>query len=113
MTGPDRADTRQMHAASVAIEQACGRLQNNTSDIVELLGELAVSLNEPGTSQALRRLGESLQESDRAIHRRMLEVGRFLGDSATEIESVLAESEADRDSTARKVSGRYGSALNG
>lgn len=114
MAGPERADTRQMQAASEAIETACQRLQDDTGQIVELLGRLAGTLNEASTSQALRRLGEQLQESDTAIHQRMLDVGRYLGESATVIEAVLNESQADRDETARQVSGgRYGSALNG
>jgi hypothetical protein len=114
MTGPERADTKQMQAASDAIEAACQGLQDNTGQIVELLGRLAGTLNEASTSQALRRLGEQLQESDTAIHQRMLDVGRYLGESATVIEAVLNESQADRDETTRKISGdRYGSALNG
>jgi hypothetical protein len=113
MTGPDRADTRQMKTVSETIETACGRLQANTAQIVESLGELSVCLNEAATTAALRRLGEQLQESDTPIHQRMLEVGRYLGESATVIETVLGESQSDRDATARQISeGRYGSALN-
>jgi hypothetical protein len=39
-------------------------------------------------AQALRRLGERLQASDQVIHRRMREVGRCLGEAATEIEEA-------------------------
>ena len=114
MTGPERADTGQMRTASEVIDAACRQLQDNTGEIVELLGRLASTMNEAGTSQALRRLGEQLQESDTAIHRRMLEIGQYLGESATVIEAVLSESQADRDATTRAVAeGRYGSALNG
>ena len=114
MTGPERADTKQMQAVSDAIEAACQSLQEGTGQIVGLLGRLAGTVNESGTSQALRRLGEQLQESDTAIHQRMLDVGRYLGESASVIEAVLNESQADRDETTRKISGgKYGSALNG
>src|SRR5687768_14597782 len=114
MTGPDRADTGQMRSASETIDEACRQLQDSTGEIVQLLGRLATTMNEASTSQALRRLGEQLQEADTAIHQRMLEVGQYLGESATVIESVLHEAEADRNTTAKQISGgRYGSALNG
>jgi hypothetical protein len=114
MTGVQRADTGQMRSASEAIDEACRQLQDNTGEIVELLGRLAVTMNEAGSSAALRRLGEQLREADTAIHQRLLEVGQYLGESATVIEAVLVEAEADRDAAAKQISGgKYGSALNG
>lgn len=115
MAGPDRADTGQMRAASEAIESACLKLQDNTGQIVGLLRQLSNTINEEGTSQALRRLGESLTEADTAIHQRMRDVGGYLGESATVIEAVLNESQADLDETTRRISsgGKYGAELNG
>ena len=115
MTGPDSADTGQMHAAAEAIGSAYQALQGNTQQIVDLLAELANTVNEAGTTQALRRLGENLSESDTAIHQRLLAVGQYLGDSASVIETVLQESQTDMDQVTRQVAsgGRYGQALNG
>lgn len=116
MAGESRADTRQMRITSEVIEAACRGLNDNTGQIVELLERLANILNEAETTQALRRLGTGLQESDTAIHQSMLEVGKYLGETATVIETVLAEGQADLDATTRQISsggGRYGSALNG
>ena len=115
MTGPERADTGQMHQAAEAIGSASQALQSNTDQIVDLLAELANTINETGSSQALRRLGESLRECDTAIHQRMLDVGQCLGDSATVIETVLQQSQAELDEVTRHVAsgGKYGTALNG
>jgi hypothetical protein len=114
MTGPDRADTGRMRSASETIDTVGRQLQEGTGEIVELLERLATSMNEASTSQALRRLGEQLREADTAIHRRILEIGQYLGETATVIDTVLHEAEADRDATARQISGgKYGSALNG
>jgi hypothetical protein len=116
MTGPEFLDTKQMHLASEAIDAACRKLQDNTAQIVGLISELSGCLNEAGISQQLRRLGESLATSDTEIHKRMLEVGQYLGETATVVETVVNESQADLEATTKQVSSpgsRYGSALNG
>jgi len=107
-----------MRSASETIDGTYRGMQAKSEQLIGMLTMLSNSVKSSETSQTLRRLGESLKSSDTAIHGRLQEAARLLGDSATGIEQVLRQSQADIESAEAEVrategGGRYGSALGG